>query len=428
MKKLLIKEGRVIDPVNGVDEQLDILIAEGEVVQIAAQIEDQEAEIIEANNKVVTPGLIDMHAHFREPGFEHKETIKTGSESAVAGGFTSVACMPNTDPVVDNASVVESILNRAAEAKVNLFPIGSITKDLAGEELAEIGFMRKSGIVAISDDGETVMNSQLMKSALEYVQAFDLPVITHCEDQSLVGEGVVNEGYYSTVTGLEPIPAVAEDIIVARDIKLAELTNTHLHIAHVSTKGAVELIKAAKQRGVSVTAEVTPHHLALTDEAITTFDTSTKVNPPLRSAEDVAALKEALAEGTIDAIATDHAPHAWEEKDVGYDNAPFGISGLETALSVLITELVQPGLLSWSQLVEKLTVKPADILGLDKGRLEVGAVADVTVIDPEFEYTVDVDKFYSKGKNSPFAGRTLTGKAVTTIVDGELVMKDGQVL
>ncbi|KXS42754.1 MAG: dihydroorotase [Candidatus Frackibacter sp. T328-2] len=429
MKKLLIKGGKVVSPADDLNEELDLLVVDGKVTEVAEEIDASEAEVIDATGKIVTPGLIDMHVHLREPGFEHKEDIKSGTESAAAGGFTSVACMPNTEPVVDNATVVNYINDKAKiNAKVNVFPIGSITKGLEGKELAEIGFMKEAGIVAISDDGETVMNSELMKLALEYVKAFDLPVISHCEDKTLTENGVVHEGYYSTVTGLDAIPAAAEDIIVARDIRLAEMTGTPLHIAHVSTKRAVELVRDAKARGVQVTAEVTPHHFTLTDEAITTFDTNTKVNPPLRSSEDVTAIKEGLADGTIDVIATDHAPHAWEEKDVEYDYAPFGIAGLETALPLVITELVKPEVLSLEEAIEKLTINPAQILSLNKGRLTVGEDADITVIDLDQEYEVDANKFYSKGKNSPFIGEVLGGRAVATIVNGKLVMKNNEIL
>jgi len=429
LKKLLIKGGKVVSPADDLNEELDLLVVDGKVTEVAEEIDAPEAEVIDATGKIVTPGLIDMHVHLREPGFEHKEDIKSGTESAAAGGFTSVACMPNTEPVVDNATVVNYINDKAKiNAKVNVFPIGSITKGLEGKELAEIGFMKEAGIVAISDDGETVMNSELMKLALEYVKAFDLPVISHCEDKTLTENGVVHEGYYSTVTGLDAIPAAAEDIIVARDIRLAEMTGTPLHIAHVSTKRAVELVRDAKARGVQVTAEVTPHHFTLTDEAITTFDTNTKVNPPLRSSEDVTAIKEGLADGTIDVIATDHAPHAWEEKDVEYDYAPFGIAGLETALPLVITELVKPEVLSLEEAIEKLTINPAQILSLNKGRLTVGEDADITVIDLDQEYEVDANKFYSKGKNSPFIGEVLGGRAVATIVNGKLVMKNNEIL
>ncbi|MBM7624284.1 dihydroorotase [Sporohalobacter salinus] len=429
MKKLLIKNGKVISPADGLNGELDILVIDGKIEEIGSELEDKEAEIIDAAGKVVTPGLIDMHVHLREPGFEHKETIETGTKAAAAGGFTSVACMPNTDPVIDNASIVESVINKAEfEGKVNLFPIGSITKKLEGEELSEIGYMNEAGIVGISDDGETVMNSEMMRLALDYVKAFDLPVLTHAEDQVLSGDGVINEGYYSTVTGLDPIPAAAEDIIVARDIRLAELTDSRLHITHVTTKRAVELVRDAKERGVKVTAEVTPHHFTLTDEAVLTFDTNTKVNPPLRSEEDVTALKEGLADGTIDAIATDHAPHAFEEKNVEYNYAPFGISGLETALPLVITELVKPGIISLEEAIEKLTINPAQILNLDRGRLKEGSKADITVLDLDEEYEVDVDEFYSKGKNSPFDGFKLLGRPKATIINGEVVMKDNQVL
>ncbi len=424
MNKLLLKNGKLINLEDKVRENKDILIINNKIAQVGEDLAVDDAQIVDLAGKVIAPGLIDIHVHLREPGFEHKETIETGTKAAAKGGFTSVACMPNTKPVIDKESLVRSVLSIAKEdARVNLYPIGAITKESKGEELAEIGSMNEAGAVAISDDGHSVMNAEVMRLALEYASDFDLPVIVHCEDKNLAGQGVVHQGYYSTITGLNPIPASAEDVIVARDISLAEETGAKLHIAHISTKGSVELVRQAKKRGVNVSCEATPHHFTLTDEEITAFDTATKVNPPLRSEEDVKAIKEGLQDGTIDVIATDHAPHAVEEKDVEYNYAPFGISGIETALGLVITQLVKPGILSLEEAITKLTINPAEVLGLDKGRIEVGRVADLTVIDLEKEWKVEPKDFISKGKNTPFAGFKLTGQAVMTIVGGEIVYK-----
>ncbi|GAB6138497.1 dihydroorotase [Halanaerobaculum tunisiense] len=422
MNKLLLKNGEVVNPITKERSQQDILIDQGSIVAVDSNLTAQADQVVDLTGKVVTPGLIDLHVHLREPGFAYKETIASGTRAAAKGGFTTVAAMPNTDPVIDNQSLVESVLTKAKnKSLVNMYQIGAITKGSQGQELAEIGSMQQAGIVGISDDGSGVMNAELMRLAFQYAQDFDLPVISHCEDENLAGEGVVHEGYYSTVTGLEPIPASAEEVMVARDICLAEETDSQLHIAHISTQGAVELVRQAKQRGVKVTCEVTPHHFSLTDAQITSFDTATKVNPPLRSQADVAAVKEGLQDGTIDAIATDHAPHATQEKDVEYNFAPFGISGLETALGLVITELVKPGVLSLTEAIAKLTINPAFILGLDKGRLETGVEADLTVIDPAQKWQVKTEEFVSQGPNTPFAGQELQGKTVLTIVDGEIV-------
>ncbi|AGB40875.1 dihydroorotase, multifunctional complex type [Halobacteroides halobius DSM 5150] len=422
MSKLLLKNGVVINPVKQTKKKEDILIEDNKIVKLGSNLKSETAQVIDIAGKIITPGLVDMHVHLREPGFEYKETIKTGTKAAAKGGFTTVAAMPNTNPVIDKESLVKSVLATAKkEGVVNVCQLGAITKESKGTELAEIGRMKQAGVVGISDDGNSIMNAEVMRLALKYAKDFNLPVISHCEDDNLAGEGVVHEGYYSTITGLNPIPASAEDVMVARDIYLAKETNSKVHIAHISTKGSVKLVRQAKERGVKVTCEVTPHHFTLTDAEITSFATATKVNPPLRSQEDVEAIKEGLQDGTIDVIATDHAPHAIEEKDVEYDYAPFGISGLETALGLVLTELVKPGVLSLEEAIAKVTIQPAQILGLNKGRLEVGEVADLTVIDLEDQWQVNPTKFLSKGQNTPFAGYKLQGKTVMTIVDGEVV-------
>jgi len=425
VNRLIIKGGRVIDPSQGIDKISDIFIEKGKIKAVEENISIENAEIIDASGKIVTPGLIDIHVHLREPGFEAKEDIESGSMSAAAGGFTSVACMPNTNPPADNKSVVEFITEKAKRVGlVNVYPIGAISKGLKGEELSEIGDMKHSGIVGISDDGEPVMNSNLMRRALEYSSMFELPVISHCEDLNMSGEGVINEGLTSTILGMTGIPATAEEIMAARDIRIAEFTGGKLHIAHVSTKGCVELIRQAKAKGINVTAEATPHHFTLTDESVKTFDTNTKVNPPLRTAEDVEAVRQGLKDGTIDAIVTDHAPHTIEDKEVEYDYASFGISGLETSLPLVITYLVNTGILTLSQAIEKMTINPANIINVPKGTLKPGSDADITIIDIEKSITVDTKKFKSKGKNSPFNGWELKGSVAMTIKSGNIVYKN----
>jgi dihydroorotase len=423
--KVLIKGGRIIDPSKEFDEVGNLLIEDGKVKSYPRDSKEleknPEIQVIEAQGMVVAPGFIDLHVHLREPGFEYKETIRTGCEAAAASGFTSVVCMPNTNPVNDNASVTEYILLKArTEGIVNVFPVGAITKGQKGEVLAEIGEMWEAGCVAISDDGRPVMNSRVMRHAMEYVKAFGIPVISHAEDINLSANGVMNEGYNSTVLGLRGIPNASEDVMVARDITLAELTGTHLHIAHVSTRGAVRLIREAKRRGVKVTAEATPHHFTLTDKAVLDYDTNAKMNPPLRSQEDVEAVREGLKDGTIDVIATDHAPHSEDEKKVEFDLAPFGISGLETALPLSL-KLVKDGVLTLPELIKKLTSIPARIIGIDRGTLRVGAVADVVIFDPDKTVMVDRNKFRSKGKNTPFHGWELSGYVLYTIVGGKVV-------
>ncbi len=423
--KLLVKGGRVIDPANNFSQAADVLIEGAKIAAVGKDLKADGAEVIDARGRLVLPGLIDMHVHLRDPGLEAQETIATGTRAAAMGGFTSVACMPNTKPVVDNQALVEYIRSRSkSEGAVNVFPIGAITKGSEGNGLAEIGDMKGAGAVAVSDDGRPVMNAQIMRLAMEYAKMFDLPVISHCEDINLAAEGVMNEGYYSTVYGLKGITRAAEEVMVMRDIMLAELTGARVHIAHISTAGSVELVRAAKKKGINVTAEATPHHFSLTDEAVGSYDTATKVNPPLRGADDVKAVKEGLRDGAIDVIATDHAPHTVEEKDVEYNYAPFGMVGLETAVGLAFRELVAPGILTEEELVRKMSVNPARILGLAKGTLVVGADADITVVDPALQEKVDADRFASKGKNSPFNGWELTGLPVATIVGGRVVMKD----
>lgn len=423
--KLLIKGGRIVDPANRFSGKADVLVIDGKIHSVDKDINVTDCEIIDAEGKYVLPGFIDMHVHLREPGFEAKETIATGSRAAAMGGFTSVACMPNTKPVIDNQALVEFIKSRAkSEALVNVFPIGAITKNSEGKELAEIGDMVLSGAVAVSDDGRPVMNSQVMRLAMEYAKMFNVPIISHCEDENLVAEGVMNEGYYSTVYGLKGISRSAEEIMVARDIMLAELTGAKVHIAHISTEGSVNLVRDAKKKGIKISAEATPHHFTLTDKEVGTYNTATKVNPPLRGIGDVAAVKSGLKDGTIDVIATDHAPHTLEEKDVEYNFAPFGMVGLETAIGLAFKELIHTDILSIEELVTKMSVNPAKILGLDKGHLGFGADADITVVDPNYSEVVDINRFVSKGKNSPFDGWKLKGLPVLTVVGGSVVMKD----
>ncbi|MBI4379415.1 MAG: dihydroorotase [Nitrospinae bacterium] len=420
--KIIIKKGRVIDPGNRIDAILDILIENGKIVEIGKEliIPNPELRTIHASNKLVVPGLIDMHVHLREPGYEYKETIKTGTEAALAGGFTSIACMPNTKPVNDNQSVTDFILDKAKkEGVVNVYPVGAITKGLEGKELSEIGELKSAGVVAITDDGRPVMNSELMRRAMEYASMFDLLIISHCEDLFLSDGGVMNEGFISTELGLKGIPNAAETVMVARDIALAELTGSKLHIAHVSTAGAVGLIREAKLRGIKVTCETAPHYFTLTEREIKNYNTNAKTNPPLRSEGDLRAIGEGLKDGTIDVIATDHAPHNVFEKDVEFDRAPFGIVGLETALSLTL-KLTGEGVISIPDAIAKLTINPARVLNLNKGTLSVGGDADITIINPEKEWIVDVARFKSRGKNSPFHGCKVKGGIEIVIVQGDI--------
>jgi dihydroorotase len=419
---ILIKNGHIIDPSNKIDEKLDILISEGKIAKLGkpGSITSGDAQVVDAAGKLVVPGLIDMHVHLREPGFEYKETIASGTAAAKAGGFTTVCCMPNTNPVNDNRSVTEFILSQAAqEAAARVFPIGAITKGSKGEELSEMGELRAAGCVAVSDDGRPVMNAAIMRRAMEYARVFDLLVISHCEDSSLSDKGVMNEGFVSTELGLRGIPRSAEDVMTARDISLAEMSGSRVHIAHVSTAGSVDLLRAAKARGVQITAETCPHYFTLTDEAVRGYNTMAKMNPPLRTAGDVAAIKQGLKDGTIDVIVTDHAPHGMDEKSGEFDYAPFGIVGLETALG-LSFQLVKEKVLTLKELICKLSFNPASVLKIGKGTLQTGADADITIIDTDLEWTVDSSLFRSKSKNTPFNGLKLKGKAVQTIVGGSV--------
>jgi len=429
---LLIRGGRVIDPVSRTDEKLDLLILDGKIARIAADIEHQEPiEVIDADGKLVMPGLIDMHTHLREPGYEYKEDIQSGTRAAAMGGFTAVACMPNTDPPCDNDSVVSNILEIAKKhGCVKVYPIGAATKGRAGKQLSEMGEMKRAGAVAFSDDGSPVATAEVLRCAMEYLKSFDAVLIDHPEDSSLSENGQVNYGLMSTVLGLKGIPREAEEIVVARDILVSSLTKGKLHLAHISTKGSVNLVRQAKSTGLNITCEVTPHHLVLTEEAVwkTGYDTNTKVNPPLRTKEDVESLRAALADGTIDAIATDHAPHHADDKWVEFDYAAFGISGLETAVPLVVDRLVLSGIIDWMKVAETMSTNPAKILGVPGGTLQEGSVADVTIIDPECERSVDPRGFMSKGQNTPFTGWRLTGAPYATIVNGRTVMLDGRLM
>ena len=428
--KLLLKGGRVIDPSQNIDAVTDILIEDGKISVIQKSLSLPEADsggdlkIFDLKDKIVTPGLIDMHTHLREPGFEYKETVRTGSEAAVAGGFTSIACMANTDPVNDNRSVTEFIHQQARlAAMANVYPIAALSKGQDGKILTEFGDLKSAGAVAFSDDGNPVTDSGLMRHALEYAYSFDMPVISHCEDTGLSSGGLMNEGFMSTQLGLPGIPGIAEDIMVIRDIRLAGFTKTRVHIAHVSTAGSVQAVREAKSAGINVTAETAPHYFTLTDEALRGFSTNFKMYPPLRGSDDVEAIKEGLRDGTIDAIASDHAPHSSIEKDVEFESAANGIPGLETSLPLCL-KLVDEGILTINQLIEKLSVNPANILKIPKGLLKTGSDADITVVDMNKIWTVDADKFRSKGRNCPFNGWELKGKAVMTIVGGDIRYAD----
>lgn len=418
--KILIKNGRVLDPAHGIDGKFDVLIENGQIAQIAVGLDAADAEIIDASGLLVTPGLIDIHVHLRDPGFEYKEDIESGTRAAASGGFTAVACMPNTAPVNDNKVTTQYILHKAAQVgHARVFPVGAITKGLKGESLAELGDMKNAGCVAATDDGHPVANGEIMRRALEYAKSFDLPLISHAEDLSLVGDGVMNDGFTATELGLRGIPWVAEVSAVARDVMLAEYTGARLHVAHVSTRGAVEIIRAAKARGVRVTAETAPHYFTLTEDAVRGYNTHAKMNPPLRSSEDLEAIRAGLADGTLCVIATDHAPHHPDEKNVEFNLALNGIIGLETALPLTL-RLVEEGVLSLSDAIACLTIGPAKALSLPCGTLEVGRAADVTLIDPEVKWTLDPEAGQSRSKNTPFGGWKLKGRAVCTMVGGRI--------
>jgi len=427
MRPVLIKGGRVIDPSQNRDEVADVLLIDGVVAEVGNDIgTPDDAEVVDAVGKVVAPGFVDVHVHLREPGKEEAETIATGARSAAAGGFTGVCAMPNTDPVTDNQAAIGFVIKQAREAEAaRVYPIGTISIGQRGERLAEFGSMIAAGAVAVSDDGRPVVSSHLMRTALEYARTFDIPVADHCEEPTLAEGGVMHEGLVSTRLGLKGIPAAAEEIMVARDILLAELTGGHVHLCHMSTRGSVDLIRRGKDRGINVTAEATPHHFTLTHDECSRYDTNTKMNPPLREAEDVDAIREASADGTIDVIATDHAPHHYESKERDFDDAPFGITGLETALGLGMVELVAPATMTLSVLVRRLSTDPARIFGLPGGSLVRGTLGDVVVFDPDAKWTVTVDGFVSRSQNSPFIGRDLVGRVERTFVGGRTVFQRG---
>jgi len=419
--KILIKGGRVLDPAHGIDDTFDVLIEEGRISAIEKELKASGAEVIDAAGRIVTPGLIDLHVHLRDPGYEYKEDIVSGTRSAAAGGFTSVACMPNSNPFNDNKAVTLYIRNKAREEGfANVFPVASATKCSKGDTLAEMGDLKAAGCIGFSDDGRPVASGEVMRRAMEYARGFGMPILSHAEDLSIVGDGVMNDGFVATELGLKGIPWVAETAAIGRDVMLAEYTGARLHVCHISTRQSLDIIREARKRGVRVTCEVTPHHFTLTEEAVRTYDTNTKMNPPLRTADDVAAMREGLADGTIDAIATDHAPHHLDEKNVEYNIAMNGIVGLETSLPLTL-RLVDDGVLSLGEAIARLTCGPARALGIPRGTLEVGAAADVTVIDPELKWVLEADKLASKSRNTPFEGWRMKGAATHTILGGRVV-------
>ncbi len=424
MSGILIRGGRVIDPARKTDDRADVYLLEGKVEGVGRNLGTPPgAMVVDASGQVVAPGLIDVHVHLREPGQEDLETVATGAMAAAAGGFSAVCAMPNTDPVCDNQGVVGFVKAQAQRAgKARVYPIGAVSLGQKGQQLAEFGELVGAGAVAVSDDGKPVASSHLMRTALEYARTFGIPVADHCEDPTLAG-GAMHEGLVSTRLGLKGVPAAAEEIRVARDLLLAELTGGHIHLCHMSTRGSVDLIRRAKERGVRVTAEACPHHFSLTHEACEGYDTNAKMNPPLREPEDREAIRQALKDGTIDVIATDHAPHHYDAKEREFDDAPNGIIGLETALGLAITELVGTGLLTLPELVARMSTMPARVFGLPGGTLAPGAPADVTVFDPAAEWTVRPQEFFSRSRNTPFAGRRLTGRATVTIVRGQIVFQ-----
>jgi dihydroorotase len=422
-RQVLLTGGRLLDPSQRLDVVGDLLLRDGKVLAHGSNLgQPDDALVVDCEGMIVSPGFIDVHCHLREPGRADVETIASGARAAAAGGFTAVCAMPNTDPVIDNPAAVGFVVRQGLLARAaRVYPIGAISVGQRGEALAEFGEMIDAGAIAVSDDGKPVVSAQLMRTALEYARAFGVPVIDHCEEPTLAAGGAMNEGLVSARLGLKGIPDEAEEIMVIRDILLARLTHGHVHLAHMSTKGSVELIRWGKERGINVTAEVCPHHLSLTEDAVEGYDTNAKMNPPLRTAEDVAVLREAVRDGTIDLIATDHAPHHYDEKEREFQNAPNGIVGLETALSVVVDSLVVPGNIDFGTLVERMSCSPARLFGLPGGSLRAGAPADVTVFDPALRWKVDPARFLSKGRNTPYAGMTLTGRAICTVVAGEIV-------
>jgi dihydroorotase len=426
MRKLFIRNGRVIDPASRLDAIRDVLIEEDRIAAIGEKLQVSGAERFDASGLVVAPGFIDMHVHLREPGFEYAETIESGSRAAAAGGFTTICCMPNTSPINDNATVTRYIIERAERhAVVNVRPIGAITKGSAGEELSAIGSMRDAGIVAISDDGRPVMNARVMRRAMETAHSFGIPVIDHCEDLHLSAGGDMHEGLQSVRLGLRGIPAASEDVMVARDILLAQLTGARFHVAHISSRHSVEMVAFAKSRGLAVTSETTPHHFSLTDEDMPSYDSNYKMKPPLRSECDLGAVMNGIVSGAVDAIATDHAPHAGSEKMQEFEKCPFGVIGLETAVGLALERLVHPGKIPLTRMVELFSTGPERVLNLGRGRLAVGAPADLTILDLERTWNYDVNKSASKSRNSPFDGHTFRGGPVATVVNGRIVWRAG---
>ena len=425
----ILKGGRVIDPANGRDGEFDVLIEDGTIARVGKNLAVNGADVFEVRRGwIVTPGLIDIHVHLREPGQEHKETVATGAASAVAGGFTAVACMPNTDPVNDHAGITEFILKKAAEAQLaRVYPIGAVSLGSKGDQLAELGEQKAAGCVAFTDDGRPVATALLMRRALEYAGMLGVPVVNHCEDPSLKGDGVAHEGYIAAQLGLRGIPGEAESIMVERDISLAELAGAHVHIAHMSARQSLRAVRAGKARGVRVTCEVAPHHFTLTDDALdgpVKYDTNLKMNPPLRAVADRDAMLEGIADGSIDVIATDHAPHHIDEKLVEFDRAPFGIVGLETAVPIVFDRLVHAGRISLTRMVELLSVNPARLMNLPGGSLAEGAPADVTILAPDLPTTIDAARLVSRSKNTPFDRWHLTGAVVATMVGGRVVYRN----
>ena len=428
MSEMIIKNGRVIDPANQIDQVLDIIIRDGKIVEIGSNIADSKTsdttEVIDANGLIVAPGLIDIHVHLREPGDEEEETIASGSAAAVAGGFTSIVCMPNTNPAIDNESTVDYVHRQAARANMaNVFASGAITKGRNGEELAEMGQMLRAGAVAFTDDGSGVQNPTVMLKAFSYVKMFDKVLMQHCQCNQLAGSGVMNSGYHATVLGLPGMSPLAEEVMLQRDVQLAKAAGGRLHAQHISTAGSVKILRQAKAEGVKVTAEVTPHHLLLDEECLYDYDTNYKMNPPLRSKADVKAIIEAVQDGTIDCLATDHAPHLLSEKELEFLAAPFGIIALDCALGLYAKALIEPGHIDWPRMIEMMTIKSAEIVDLEKGTLNVGADADIVLIDPNMKWQVDISRFKSKSRNCPWHGWELPARAIYTIVGGEVKFK-----
>lgn len=423
--ELLIKNGQVIDPANGVNKKCDVLIVDGKIA-VVGKIEKRIQNVIDAAGKLVTPGLIDIHVHFREPGDEEEETIASGSEAAVAGGFTSVVCMPNTNPPIEDETSVEYVHRKGRRArKTHVYVMGAITKQRQGVELAEMGLMSEAGAVGFSDDGNGLQNAAVMLQALKYVAMFDRVIAQHCQDNGFAGEGVMNAGFNSTILGLPGIDSLSEEMMLWRDIQLVKKTSVRYHAHHISTAGAVALIREAKKQGLPVTCEVTPHHLLFTDDCCAEYDTNYKVNPPLRTAKDIEALKQAIREGLVDALVSDHAPHLQSEKELEFLAAPFGIASLECALGLYVKALIEPGVLDWPGLISLMTEKPAKVVGVEKGTLGRGSQGDVTIIDPKAEYKIDVNRFRSKSRNCPYHGWTVKGKVEKTIVGGEIRFSAG---